>query len=598
MMFSILILILIVIAVGASSTVVIKRKQTATTGGNRFFSVSSMAEKLSLLAKRFPVSVLLIVGLSVLFFMTIDGGFDEFPERLWIFFPIATFLSVTATLFFEDFLNNLKTCALSLLAVALWGVYCFFLPENIDDIQIAKVIEVFVISGTAFLAMFFISFLKKNSDRAFWNFAMQILSQMALAAIFGAILFGGLALALLAVDSLFNVAVDEKIYGYLAVICLALFSPIYFLANIPNKTVKYDNETVYSKALKILALYILTPILAVYTVILYAYLFKIIFTWELPNGWVSWMVSALALGGLLVIACLYPVREQENNKVITFISRWFGLLILPLLLLMTIGIFRRIGDYGMTINRGYILLLNLWFYGIYIYLFFSQSRHIKWILISFVAVALASSISVWGVVNITKNSLIKEVSVVLNKPVSSEEAQAIFAEMPHNERDRIGGALEYLHKNFGKESVQPFFTDAVPDSYWRFSSDMTENRAFKEESESFSYYAHRERAWAVGGFNTFAQVSYSDYRRKDGAALKKDAIDILSNDRTFSIPVRDVVLEYLAADKNSRNEREWRVQGDDYMLLITEFYGDCYPEKDSVFINSLDGYLFYETKAK
>jgi len=356
-----------------------------------------MTEKLSLLVKRFPISILLIVGLAVLFFVGINKDFDDISYQFWIFFSIGAIISVTTTLLFEDYFSNLKNYGITLFAVLLWGVYCYFLPEKTENIQISKVIEIFVVSGTAFCAMFFISFLKKNNDHAFWNFTTQTLFQMVLACVFGTILFGGLSLALLAIDSLFNVSVDSKIYGNLAVICFALFTPIYFLANIIDKTEKHNNEIFYNKVQKILALYILTPILAVYAVILYAYLFKIVVAWELPNGWVSWLVSALALGGLIVITVLYPVREQEKNKVVNFISHWFGLLILPLLLLMTIGIFRRIGDYGITINRGYILFLNLWFYGIYIYLFFTKSRHVKWILISFVAVALMTSVNVYGV---------------------------------------------------------------------------------------------------------------------------------------------------------------------------------------------------------
>lgn len=598
-MSGILILILIVIVVGVSSTVVVKRKQESNEA-NRFFSVSSMTEKLSLLIKRFPVSILLVVGLAVLFFVAISADFEDIPYKLWIFFSVSIFISITATLFAEDFFNNLKTYGISLLVVLLWGIYSFFLPEKAGDVQISKWIEISVIGGTMFLSMFFISFLKKNKDRAFWNFATQTLLQIVLTCIFGAVLFGGLSLALLAINSLFNVTIDEKMYGNLAVVCFALFSPVYFLANIPGKTEKYNNEIFYTKIQKILALYILTPILAVYTVILYAYLFKIIIAWELPNGWVSWLVSALALGGLLVITFLYPVREQEKNQVVIFISRWFGLLILPLLALMTIGIFRRISDYGITINRGYVLLLNLWFYGIYIYLFLSKSRHIKWILISPVVIAFLTSISAWGVANITKNSLTKEISTVLKKQVSSEEARTVFAGMTQEEKDRMKSTLEYLHENFGKESVQPFFSDTVSDSYWMFLSELGLRDILDEKTEriTYSYSADRKKTWKIDSYNTFTRIDYYDYKGRNDAdySLKKDTIEIYVNNRAFSIPMREIVLTYLTRDEKLRNEQEWIVRENDYTILINNFYGDYYTEKDSIFISSLDGYLFYEVK--
>ena len=600
-MFSILILILIVAAVGVSSTVMVKRANAASG----FFSVVSMVQKLLLLVKRFPISILFVVGLAVLFFVAVNGDFDDISYQLWIFFSIGAFISITATLSAEDHFNNLKTCVVTLFAVLFWGVYCFFLPEKSDDIQISKGIEIFVIGGAAFSAMLFISFPKKNKDRAFWNFTVQTLSQMALACIFGAILFGGLSLALVAIDNLFNVSIDGKIYGNLAVICFALFTPIYFLANIPDKTEKHNDEILYTKIQKILALYILTPILTVYAVILYAYLFKIVVAWELPNGWVSWLVSALALGGLLVIAILYPVREQEKNKVITFISRWFGLLILPLLVLMTVGIFRRIGDYGITINRGYILLLNLWFYGIYIYIFSTQLRHIKWILISFVTVALISSVGFWSVSNITKKSLTKEVSTVLNQQVSAEEARAIFAAMTQKENSRMRSTLDYLYIKFGKESIQPFFVDTIPSNYLHFLSylGLKEIEEVKdvldEERKKILYDASGAKTWQIDeGYNTFAPIHYYDYDKRskldDSSKKEKIRVEVSVDNRTFPIPIRQIVLEYLAMEEKLQYEKNWTVRGDGYTIIISSFNGDYYPQKDSVSINRIEGYLFYK----
>ncbi len=305
----------------------------------------------------------------------------------------------------------------------LWGIYCSFFPNKgeWDDGQnnIEKLIELIVFSVTAFLSIFFISFLKKNSDRSFWDFTTKTFFQLALACVFGGVLFGGFSLAFFAAGELFNVDFSERAFAYLAVCCFVLFSPIYFFANIPDKAGKHSNEIAYNKVQKILALYIFTPILAVYAAILYAYLFKIIVTWQLPNGLVSWLVSMLSLGGLLVITFLFPVREQNESKAVAFLSRWFGVLILPLLVLMSVGIFRRIGDYGITINRFYVLLLNLWFYGIYVYLFISKAKHIKWILISPVLVALVFSFGFWSAANITKSMLTSEVR---SKPLFERKA--------------------------------------------------------------------------------------------------------------------------------------------------------------------------------
>jgi len=262
---------------------------------------------------------------------------------------------------------------------------------------------------------------------------------------------------------------------------------------------------------------------------------------------------------------------------------------------MTIGIFRRISDYGITINRCYILLLNIWFYGIYIYLYFTQSRHIKWILISPVAVALLTSVGFWSMANITKKSLKKEVGTVLNRQVSTKEAREIFSELTQEEKDRIESALEYLHKNYGKESIQPFFTETVSDNRWEFFSQFELEHVSYEEHENIDYYSSRDKTWQIGGYNFFTEVEYKNYsiKRNDSDDWQV-TIELSADDRTFSIPLREFVMEYLSADEKLRSGKDWIIRGNDYALLIRIFEADYYPEKDSIFTNNISGYLFYK----
>jgi len=567
----------------------------------KLFSFNAMIEKLSLVAKRFPVSILMVIGLSVLLFWEINGNVEDIIlVKLMLFFSVGTFVGVVVALFAEDFVNNLKTCAATLIAVLLWGVYCYFLPDTID--KTGKVIEVAVLCGTSFFALFFISFLKKNKDKSFWNFTTQTLFQMVLAEIFASILFGGLALALLAINVLFNVEISDKVYGNLAIVCFALFQMIYFLSNIPNKIKKHDDGISYHKALKILALYILTPILAVYAIILYVYLFKIILIWELPDGWVSWLVSTLALGGLLVITLLYPIRVQGGNKTVAFLSRWFGLLILPLLVLMSIGIFRRIGDYGITINRCYMLLLNLWFYGIYIYLFLTNSKSVKWILISFIGISLLSSIGPWSVANVVKCTLTKELKMMLNneKP-SLHEASVLIENMEQQDKDKFKNKLRYLDGIYGLENIQPFFSDAEDLGFYAIVAKLGLSQLYdgtefyeKEEGKFFSFdkCVRDNEIWnGIGDFDTFIPVeyysSYSNSEEVEYSEVKEGfEIKLIGNNRVFFLPLKDIV-------KNGEQHTEL-IQGEDFIFLVRDCSGYYYEARDSIEMYKVKGYLFYK----
>ncbi len=582
----------------------INKRNQLTKAWNEKFTLASITEKLLILVKRFPFSIACVFGLTVLFFININSNEYELPYQLWIFFSTGLFINLSTVLFFEDFSNNLKTQGLSLLALLLWATYCYFLPENANDISLTKRIELFVFGGAAFLSLLFVSFLKKNKEHAFWNFATNTLFQLIIAYLFGGILFGGLSLAILAINTLFGVLFLDEIYFNLLVVCFQLFSPLYFLANIPSKTEKEINEVGYSTSQKILSLYILTPILVVYTLILYAYLFKIIFIWELPNGWVSWLVTALAFGGLLVISLFFPIREYENNKVINFITHWIGILILPLLVLMSIGIFRRIGDYGITINRMYVLLLNIWLYGIYLYLFITKSRKIKWILISIVLLAVGTSISSFGTASFTKKWMSKRINLVLQQPLPLEEAQEVFSQLSQKEKEQIKSTLEYLHKNFGRESVQVFFTDSISNNYWSFLSESGLSEVLKEKYESISYYSDPKKIWKVETYSNFTRIDYYPYHTSNKSKVDRLStgeqvlIDVVVDSKTFSIPVDEFVSKYLDTEVKLRSEKDWIIRGEDFTLLLKGFQGDYYPEKDSIYVRNLEGYLFYEKKSE
>ena len=135
------------------------------------------------------------------------------------------------------------------------------------------------------------------------------------------------------------------------------------------------------------------PLLALYLIVLYVYGIRILVRWELPDGGVGWLVSVLMVGCVVVELGLYPLmRSGEAKPFERWIVRWLPVLILPLLLLMTVGIARRLSDYGITPLRLYLLTFNLWCYAVCIGLFVGRARRIRWIMTSLAAVFLLTSV--------------------------------------------------------------------------------------------------------------------------------------------------------------------------------------------------------------
>lgn len=154
-----------------------------------------------------------------------------------------------------------------------------------------------------FSSLFWAAFLKKDTDTLFWNFSYLLCIQILTGLLFTSVLAAGLSLALFSTDTLFGCEFKSEMYSNIHVLCYTLFFPFYLLGNIPIASITETKVRPFAQAWKILGLYILFPLLILYGTILYAYLTKIIIQWQLPDGWVSALVSILTIGGAITLLC-------------------------------------------------------------------------------------------------------------------------------------------------------------------------------------------------------------------------------------------------------------------------------------------------------
>jgi hypothetical protein len=595
-----------------------------------YFSVhflNSAAAKALTLLKRFPVSVLLVTLMTYYYDRYVIGITNNlssdnryfFSVPLYVFLTVGVFIATAAALRLEDAVNYVRQYAITVGVVLLWGLYCLYLPTEhngyLEHNGLYLIIELMGIGLTAFLLLYFISFFRKDTDMAFWNFSMSVTFQYNLAACFGMIVLIGLCGALLAVGALFDIKIPDRAYMRLMSICLVLFAQLYFLANIPGKNAKYGNEIRLNSAVKALGLYVLAPLVAIYAAILYVYMFKIIIAWELPQGWVSWLVSTLACGGFLTVAILYPARLEEKNKVILFASRYFGVAMLPLLALMTVGIARRVSDYGITIMRGYLILLNIWLYWACLYHFLTKARRIKWLLISLTAVVLFSSLRFCGVPAVTRYILTAEVRGYTGNQKISVADSALFNKVGPENRKKTVEKIRYLRDTYGFESVAMLFeSDVNDDNFWKFarmweSDTMPEAAAGhnkdaeddapepekRDYGEYFSLRRHwRNKNWDIEGYNsvtfiTWPPESKTGESRIDFEDKQLTVVTAGVNKKTFRIPLQKKIRSFV----NDDTAKAMYLKGNGYTVLIDRLEGRYYKSTDSVKLYEFEGYLFY-----
>ncbi|MDR0972515.1 MAG: DUF4153 domain-containing protein [Prevotellaceae bacterium] len=337
---------------------------------------------------RFCVPIIVLFGCATTAWIGLYT--DAIPVWLIYFCALSVPFTISAAMWAES-RQRRSHLFVSIIVLAALLLYCYFLPADIDASDSVTFVQPIVLGGVGVLSIFFMPFIReKDSDVAFRTYAQELIFQALRAAAFGILLYAGLAFSIWIVNTLFNIEPHWEPYGQLAILCFILFTPLCFLFSLPPMDKLIVGEvSIIDKLIDTVSRYILLPIVVLYTLIMYIYLIRIITLWELPNGLVAVPVSVLFIGTLIVIFLQYPVAtSNRDNKLSRLLFPFSGFVIVPLLVLMTIGIVQRFSDYGATINRCYVLAFNLWCYGVALYLYLSKARRLVPIVASLVIVLL------------------------------------------------------------------------------------------------------------------------------------------------------------------------------------------------------------------
>jgi hypothetical protein len=234
-------------------------------------------------------------------------------------------------------------------------------------------------------------YLKKGSVRDFWAYNKTLFENLVAGVTFTMFLFVGLALAILAVDQLFDIGLNEKTYQRLYFILIGIFNTAYFLYHLPKIFEQKQESSYYSPLIAQLCKFILIPVVGLYFLILYAYSIKIIAMWALPRGWVGSLVTGFSVAGIFTYLISFYLPEQEPSALSKAFRRWFWWVLLPLTALLLVAIGRRIGDYGLTEIRCLVVYLGVWLTLNCVYFLVSKRDNIK-----FIPVSLAFFALIWA----------------------------------------------------------------------------------------------------------------------------------------------------------------------------------------------------------
>ena len=318
--------------------------------------------------------------------------------------------------------------------VAFWAAW----PHWPEPVQVARYFE---LSLSFHLMAAFLPYAGVDEQNGFWHYNKALFIRFLMAGLFAAVLYGGLAIALAALDKLLGVDVPNEAYGRLWMLMAFVFATWFFLGGVPEDLAALEQQRDVPAGLRVFAQYVLVPIVVIYLVILTLYLGKVLIERQWPSGWIGYLVSSVATIGILAWLLVRPLEDTEHVWVRTY-TRGFYIAILPAIVMLWLAIGKRVAQYGVTERRYFMIVLSLWWAGIAIYYTLGKSRNIKVIPATLCALGLLTFLGPWGAYRVSLASQRGRLDHLVAQYGLRPTAAA--HEVPFDDRKEIAATLRYL----------------------------------------------------------------------------------------------------------------------------------------------------------
>ena len=198
----------------------------------------------------------------------------------------------------------------------------------------------------------------------------------------------------------------------------------------------------------------------------------------------------------------------------------FHIAILPLLVLLFVSLGERMGAYGLTERRYFLLILGAWLAVASIYRLRWGKATLAWIPVSLCLVALATSVGPWSALEVSRASQSERLTTLLRKnerlsgPAKSGEAASV-----HDERE-ISRILDYLIETHGKQTLAtwptPGGTPDTADAFMR-ARGLGYVERYSSTSGALDFYGEIDGPLDVQGYAWL--VRFDVYSSTDAARL-------------------------------------------------------------------------------
>ncbi|MBS1548381.1 MAG: DUF4153 domain-containing protein [Bacteroidetes bacterium] len=453
-------------------------------------NIIEYSNRLLVLCQNYPLVLISSLSAGVLALLMVgEHGHSQYQYVLNKLL-IACSLGISVFLGFKIGIQKTKLPpAIQLLGLPLLiGVY-FLLPEsykNFSENYIYKLIPIFLLSHL--WVSLSINYPNSNESN-FWQFNKNLFVNAFMTFVFSFVLIGGVLLAILAVDKLFNLEINSNIYLQIFNFLLFFGSSVIFLLFTDKGFVTLTETTEYPKILKFFTQFILIPLLLIYALILYLYTGKIVLQWSLPYGWVSYLVLVYSVIGILALLLVYPLREKQVKSWVKIFSKVFFFTLIPLIVLLFIAIFTRISAYGITEPRYFVVALAVWLSLLVVYFIVSKKDQIQFIPITLaLSVIFSLFMPYFNAFSMAKRSQITQLEKEIHDAKILKNNTIDFKQKISNvQANKIADIISFLMIRQENEAVRKWMK---PEDYAQLLKENDFRHRYSYQSNTMNLFSH------------------------------------------------------------------------------------------------------------
>ena len=402
--------------------------------------------------------------------------------------------------------------------------------------------------GASFIALLVLlgfPFEKNNKGFTYRNFTN--LFHLGLATMVWLLVFGLVAAILFTITTLFNVEFSNSFYNHFYTSLGIFTQPLFFLVFEQRQA---KSEMTLDRISEILVNFVLASALMIFTVLLYAYVVRIIFEGVLPKGMLANITLPYLLGGLGVYA-LRSICAKARWE--TFFKFYPYLSIVPIVLLW-LAIDRRISAYAWTEQRIYLVALATAITIAYAILIVPKARQYR-LISGVVMVAIFAMTWVVKPQEIAYQSQTARFQQLLKKLNLSDGSGKIRDDVDFVER------LENMPKSELKDWKE---LDSVSDYLlYSIELDFSVEDAYQERREVFKKQ-YGEKSKELLKFDIYRDEIRFDGQvisdRKTTVGFKWESIDVTAYKKWIIVPrysyVRTPAMNYINSDEKVDKPKE------------------------------------------